>query len=409
MAKTLNVLVAGVDFFYARETLRGIQEYSQGHGRWQFHMCGKVLSKDTLRPFESGLSKWKPDGLIASIRDRELLEAIKKFRRPVVNFSSAFDANLPTVIADSVAIGQMGARHLLDRGFRNFAFTPDGAGLSGALRARGFSQEVANGGFACSVRHGKAIIEESDRQELVQWLVNLPKPIGIMAYLDDEAMEVVWACQLLGLRIPEDVAIVGVGNYDHAGSLWEPGLSSVEMGLNRVGYRAAEILHGMIQGKRPPSAPILVSPLEVVTRESTDIVATADQDVAQAVRIIRQRAHQLLSVKELLAEIPVSRRSLERRFLKVVGRSPRAEITRSHIELAKKLLRETQMPIPLVAQNSGFSNRMIFATFFRRKTGLTPSQYRTTVRLGIEPTPLPEPARRKARAKVGRGAGRQRS
>ena len=242
------------------------------------------------------------------------------------------------------------------------------------------------------MRHGNAVREESDRRELVNWLVKLPKPIGIMAALDDEAMEVMWGCQLLGLRIPEDVAIVGVGNYDRAGSLWEPGLSSVDMGSNRIGYRAAELLHAIVQGKRAPSRPVLVAPLEVVTRESTDIVATADQEVAQAVRIIRQRAHELISVKEILAEVPVSRRSLERRFLKVVGRSPRAEITRSHIELAKKLLRETQMPIPLIAQNSGFSNRMIFATFFRRKTGLTPSQYRTTVRLGIEPPPLPSRA-----------------
>ena len=106
MAKTLNVLVAGIDYFYAREIIRGIQEYSQSHGRWQFHMC-RVITEETFHPFESGFSKWKPNGMLASIRNPGLLAVVRKMGLPVVNFSSFFDTKLPTVISDSVAIGQM--------------------------------------------------------------------------------------------------------------------------------------------------------------------------------------------------------------------------------------------------------------------------------------------------------------
>jgi LacI family transcriptional regulator len=381
--RTLRVFVAGIDIFYAREMLLGIQEYSQSHGSWQFYMGGIPFDRRSFSPFEEGLSSWKPDGMIVSIRSQEAIGVARNSGLPVVNVSSTANSGFPTVIPDNLAVGRMAAQHLMDRGLRNYAYSHSPQG--GNLRVRGFVRELAKHGHKCMLRYATYQDSESERRDISNWLLTLPKPVGIMSGLDDEARQLMWACQLLGLRIPEDVAVLGVGNQDHAGAIWKPGLSSIELGLNRVGYRAAELLDRLVHGKKAPNKPILIDPLGVVTRESTDLIATNDQEISQAVRMIRESAHRPLSVKEILAQIPISRRSFERRFFKVVGRSPRAEITRCHLELAKRLLRESPMPIPKVAESVGFSNRMAFSTFFRRETGLTPSEFRTTLHAGRNP------------------------
>ena len=188
------------------------------------------------------------------------------------------------------------------------------------------------------------------------------------------------SCHQMGLHVPEDVAIV-VGDYDEL--LCEtctPSLSGVAVPSEQVGYEAALQLDRLMRGEPPPAEPIHIEPHGVIARQSTDLLAIEDDDLAKAIRFIRDHASEPIEVKDVLREVAISRRRLERGFQKVLGRSPSAEIHRRHVEQAKRLLTETDMQIPDVAAASGFGSPTYFATIFKREMGLSPLKYRSSTR-----------------------------
>lgn len=214
------------------------------------------------------------------------------------------------------------------------------------------------------------------QEGLQRWVQSLPKPVGIFACHDVWGLQVVEACRLAELRVPEDVAIIGVDNDDLLCELARPSLSSVAVPAERIGYEAAALLERLLRRAKPPRQPILIPSSGIVARQSSDVLALRDSDVAAAVRFIRDHAHQPLCVADVLREVPVGRRSLERRFRAALNRGLWEEIRRVHMDRAKQLLATTVQPVAEVADKAGFSDVQQLSRVFRQETGLTPSAYR---------------------------------
>jgi LacI family transcriptional regulator len=200
-----------------------------------------------------------------------------------------------------------------------------------------------------------------------------------MACDDSRARHVLQACREVGLRVPDDVALVGVDNGDIMCKLSQPQLTSIEQGSMGVGYQAAAMLDRMLAKKSPKSLSSVVPPVRLVVRQSTDMMAVADKDVAKALRYIRQHACEGIQVHDVLAVVNMSRSSIESKFRDALGRTVYDEIRRVRIEAARRLLTTTNIPIKEVAGQVGASSVQYFNAMMRSTTGQTPGQIRKAI------------------------------
>jgi LacI family transcriptional regulator len=215
----------------------------------------------------------------------------------------------------------------------------------------------------------------------------LTKPVGILASNDIPARDLAEMCRQVGLRVPDEVALVGVDNDRLQCGLAFPPLSSVAIPAERIGYEAARLLDRLMSGRRPPKKPLLLSPLHVVTRQSTDTVAIDDRDVATALTFVRHHAAENVTVAAVAKCAGVGRRVLERKFRSLLGTTVLTEIRRTRVQYAKELLSHTDLPIQLIATRTGFSGPQRLSLAFRQITGMAPSEYRR--RSQVHETGLP--------------------
>jgi LacI family transcriptional regulator len=361
---------------YARGILRGIIDYAREHGGWSVYL-GEHGRGDEPPPW---LSRWDGDGVIARIENGRIARAVIRCGRPAVDVSAArLLPDLPWVETDDEQIARQAAEHLLERGLRSFAFYSDNRFNWSKWRCDEFARFVRDRGCECAVYHATRGGERDwDRQEneLAAWLNALPKPVGVMACYDIAGRQVLDACRRAGLAVPDAVAVVGVDNDGLLCELSDPPLSSVEPDTRRTGFTAAEILDKLMRGGRVAQLSHRIPPVGVVTRQSSDTMAVADADVAEAVRFIRENACSGISVKDVLQRVQLSRRALEARFLKAVGRTPHAEVERVRLERAKHLLRVTDLPVYEIARRTGFRHQEYLSVAFRRYAGQSPTQFR---------------------------------
>jgi LacI family transcriptional regulator len=231
-----------------------------------------------------------------------------------------------------------------------------------------FRPEVAAGDVAAEAR------------ELARWLKELPKPVGIMACYDIRGQQVLDACRGAGLAVPDEVAVIGVDNDTLLCELASPPLSSVIPNAHRAGYEAAALLDKLMEGKRVPATARLIAPLGIAERQSTDVLAVDDRNVARAVQFIREHACEGINVSDVLRVVPLSRRVLEQRFQRLLGCTPREEILHVRLARVKQLLGETELPLYLVAERTGFEHVEYLSVVFKRETGRTPSAWRQEAR-----------------------------
>jgi LacI family transcriptional regulator len=377
-------LVLGSHGEFNRGCARGIASYARVNASWIFHAIDLIPAQVPL------LARKSLSGVIGVLVDDVLGEAVCSLSVPVVNVAKLHSRmDLPRVDHDDVAIGRLAAQHLLDRGFRSFGF----AGLPvlpySLDRERGFVETVR--AAACDVSVLRLVTQKEalrnasgwpdEDSHVGEWIARLPKPCGVMICSDWHGWKVAEVCRDLGLRVPEDIALIGVDNDEPWCSLSHPPLSSVVINSERIGYEAAALLHQLIDhADIAPPPPKEIPPINVITRRSSDTVAIEDPDVAAAARFIRDHAHEVIRVDEVLEAVPTSRRSLERRFKRIVGRTIGDEITRVHIERAKELLTRTELPMPQVAHLAGFTNSKRFSESFHRETGLSPTAFRDKYR-----------------------------
>jgi LacI family transcriptional regulator len=249
----------------------------------------------------------------------------------------------------------------------------------------GFAARLGQGGFRCPAFTPRPVRGTSrgwlaGQQDLIDWLRDLPKPVGILTWATRRGREVLDACRCAGLLVPEQVAVLGGDDDELLCEVCSPSLSGIVVASEQIGHEAAALLDRLLLGRRPPRQPMLIAPVGVVTRQSTDTLAIENAAIAQAIRFIREHAAEPITVRDVLREVPISRRQLERQFQDCLGRSPATEIRRVHLERAKSLLTSTDLPIPQVASGSGFGTPEYLACVLKNTTGLSPVKYRSQFR-----------------------------
>lgn len=372
-------LLIGQDIGFCRRVLQGVHEYAITRG-WVFHDARADIR--ALRP----MRMWKPDGVICSLFDEEVARRLARCDVPAVNTSSMITAwKGPLVDVDHLEVGRLAAEHLLDRGFRSFGFLGSAGGGCSMGRAAGFSKRLAQAGFTPFVCHAEyrpvPVLDASWQglsRSVQSWLLRLPKPVGVLASHDKPGRDLVDTCHQLGLRVPDEVAVIGVDDDEFECRLCHPPLSSVHNPGVQIGYEAAGLLDRLLSGKSPRQLRVSIPPTHVVARQSTETTAVEDPDVAAALIWIREHLAENISVDGVVEAIGTCRRTLERRFRAAVGDSILERIRRMRIEKAKHLLAETDLKLSVIAQQCGIGSTARLTVLFKQVTGYQPSLFRRT-------------------------------
>ncbi|HTD65165.1 MAG TPA: DNA-binding transcriptional regulator [Candidatus Limnocylindria bacterium] len=362
---------------YARGLMHGIVAYMREHRPWSIYLTEH--SRGDLPP--AWLGKWDGHGIIARVENDRIARALENLKIPLVDVSAARPLpTLPWVETNDVEIARLAAEHLLERGFKNFGYCGDERFNWSNWRRDAFIEAVRARGGECSVLSRSQSGQPDERGEIervAKWLRRLPKPLGVMACYDLRGQQVLDACRIHGIQVPDDVAVIGVDNDELLCDLADPPLSSVIPNAHRAGYVAASLLDRMMAGQKVKAEAHLIDPLGVATRRSTDVLAMDDRNVAAAVRFIRDHACEGIRVRDVLKAVPQARRRLEAQFSKLVGRTPQAEITRVQLNRVKLLLAETDLPLDDIASRAGFVHAEYLSVVFKRNFGMPPSHYRT--------------------------------
>lgn len=365
---------------YGRGLLSGIAKYSHLHSPWVFcwkapfyrEPAGKELTLSQLKAFGA-------DGII--MREQKKTEEILAMGLPTIvsPYTQPFPG-LPNILIDDVATGEMAAKYLLNRGFRHFAFCGFQDMLAIQCRGEAFCKSVAEAGFQTHIyKEPKSRVKrlwENEQMFMANWLKSLPRPVALMAGNDDRARQVMETCKIAGLHVPEEVAVIGVDNDELVCDLSDPPLSSIALNFERSGYEAAQLLDKLMAGEKMANQRIVVRPIHIVTRRSTDILAIEDNDIAEAVRFIRQHARESIQVSDVVEVVALSRRSLYKRFRRALGRSPNEEIRRVRVEQITRMLIETNLSVSQIALALGYPGVAHIARYFRREKGLSLLEYR---------------------------------
>jgi LacI family transcriptional regulator len=365
---------------YGRGLLRGIARYNREEARWSLYYQPHGLDD----PPPAWLRRWKGDGVLARIGDRACAGLVLRLGVPVVDLRAVLpDLDVPLIEVDNREVAELAVDHLRQRGFRHFGFCGLARGTWKCMDARCdcFRQLVEAAGFSCSVfqsRRAKNRGEdwETQQNEIAGWVRSLPKPVGLMASNDDRGLQLLDACRRADVIVPEEAAVVSVDNDEYLCGLAIPPLSSIDVNPEQIGYQAAALLDRMMAGERPPDQPLLIAPRGVVTRQSTDVLASDDPKVVQALAFIRANACQRIRVVDVVAHVHLSRASLEPRMKEATGRTIHDEIHRVQIEEVKTLLSSSNLTLKQIARRCGFTYTQYMARAFRQATGQTLTQYR---------------------------------
>lgn len=359
---------------YARGLLRGIYSFAREQGSWATFL--PEHSRGEL-PAQS-LNRWRGDGIIARIENPQIADLVARLKLPVVDVSATGALpNVPWVETHDESIAQLAIDHFRQRGFRHFAFCGDDRFAWSRYRREGMQRLLENSSQTCHV-FGSPIARSlnDDEQELTEWILKLPKPVGILSCYDLRGRQLIEICQRNQIAVPEQVAVLGVDNDELVCNLSEIPLSSIIPNASGAGYLAAKLLSQMLAGEIVDPTAHLLKPLGIVTRQSTDSLAIDDAAVIQAMQFIREHACSGIKVEDLLRTTKLTRRVLESRFKKYLGHSPHDAIQNVRLRRAEELLIETDLPLAIVADRSGFLHTEYFSVVFKRWKGVSPSQYR---------------------------------
>jgi LacI family transcriptional regulator len=393
MSRKLRVaLIIETSSSYGRRILRGIRRYTRTHQSWSIFLEQRTLTSK----LPEWLEDWDGDGIISRTTTKALFDAVSRSKIPLIDLTDRHGTfGLPQVWSDDASIARMGAEHLIERGFRNFAFCGFTRESWSMRRLAEFVSVVEGTGSVCRVYESPwfgrdAHPWEQEQQQIMAWLSSLPRPAGIMACNDFRGQHVLDACNRLGLAVPEEIAVVGVDDEEELCELCDPPLSSVVPNAELVGHKAAELLDRLMAGDTPAEQKLLVLPTGVVTRQSTDVLAIDDSEVAAAVRYIRENACKGANVDDILERVPVSRSILERRFRKYLGLSPQSMIRQTQLKRVKQLLFDTDLPLSKISRLAGFKHQEHMCVFFKKKVGDSPGSYRRKAQ-GLKPDRAPAP------------------
>ncbi len=364
-----------------RKVVSGVMAFAHRHGNW--NVClPESSSSNSLECMLAG--DW--DGVIVGF-DSPHGPDLLSLSVPLVGVGGGYgwfrpDMSIPYVGTDNTAVSKLAADHLLERGFVHFAYcgySPTPVNGCSQKREETFREAILQAGHSCAIHNAPDTASATWEQlcsELAQWLTGLPRPLGVMTSNDARALQIMEACRMAGLRVPEDVAVVGVDNEEAICPFSDPPLTSIDQGAQQTGYEAALLLDQWMNGEPVAPGKRLVSPVGIVARGSTEILAVDDRDVADALRFIHEHACEQIGLDDVSEVIGSTNATLRRRFKAVLGRTVHDEIQRVRIERAKQLLISTDWSSLQIARQSGFCSAQHMSTRIRQATGHTPREYR---------------------------------
>jgi LacI family transcriptional regulator len=369
---------------YGRGLLLGIARFVRERGPWSIYSEERALQGG----LPAWLRGWEGDGIIARIEDARMARALARLGLPCVDLRGLLpDLPMPCLDTDPRQVAHLAFQHLRERGFRQLAF----CGFPGASysdeRGACFREFAASAGLPCAVYSPpaaarRATTAEYERdglageEDVARWLADLPQPVGVMACNDVRGQQVLNACRERGLAVPEQVAVVGVDNDEVLCELADPPLTSVEPDTRRIGFEAAALLARLMRGSSLAPGKVWLAPRGIVTRRSTDFLAVDDPGVVAAAQFIRAHACEGIRVADVVQGVPFSRRNLELRFARWLGRSLKEEILHVRIQRAKSLLAETDLKLSAIAEESGFRHAEYLVVMFKARVGVTPAAWR---------------------------------
>lgn len=353
----------------------GIARYAREHG-WY------LMIQDRLgyRPLA-----WDGDGAIVALRsDNEtvrMVERLRKRRIPVVDVTvSRPEVSLPRVTSDHVQIGRCAAEHFEERNFRSLAWFSTGWGHVQKLRYAGFTERSPAVRWVVADALPRA--RKDSYAAFLKWmggaLRDAPKPLGVLAYDEADAARVLDVAERIGLAVPEELAILSIGNDRLICENQAVPLSSIDQNLEQGGYEAARLLDRLMNGEPAPRKPILVPPAGVAQRRSTDIMASRDPLVREALAYIEHNLSRPFGVPQISEALGTTRNVLAKRFRADLRRSIADEVMRQRLAAAKIMLRNSERTVRAIAEALGFSSPSHLTNTFRARTGMTPREFRMT-------------------------------
>jgi len=380
MKKKNVLLLIETSRAFGRGLLQGISRHALEHDDWIVHVEDRGL-RDASPPW---LKAWKGDGIISRTSSLALAKTLRNKSVPMVELLGNGARISPEVRNDENIVAKLAVEHFAQAGFTDFAFFAIGNAWWSQLRQEAFRRTVVE-------YHGQAHIfpfagigerafypawEPRYDSAMQRWLRRLPKPIAVWAVSDALAIRLVECCRRLDIAVPEEIAILGTTNDTLLCNTLTPPLSSIDLDSFKIGYISAERLALKMNGTVLTEPTVLVPPLGIVARRSTDIVACHDRRIATAVRFIRTNATSKINVDDVAQFVDMPRRTLLRHFQSALGYTIEKEIVKARMDRARRLLVETDFALSSIAIKVGYATTDYFVQAFRREVGLTPHQYR---------------------------------
>jgi LacI family transcriptional regulator len=360
--------------------IEGILQYAVTNDcKWSYIIAPEWNAVSILH-----LIGWPGDGVIAALNTPKEAKCAETFHLPLVNISGVLvDSPVPRSQVDNRAIGVLAAEHLIDRGFQSFAYYGMKEVEYSNRRLLGFNEKLAEFWHqAASLRVASTFGMQGDfwlrqQHDLVRWIAKLELPCGLFAASDARARQAINACQELDLKVPEQVAVLGVDDQQIICEHSHPTISSVARNNIREGYQAAELLDRLLRKKKVTQNEQLVMPLGIVSRESTATLAVSDERLRKAVEYFQANIEEPVTVSEICSHVGVSRRWLEYAFRNMLGETPFNYMRRQRLENARRLLSEEPgTKINRIARRSGYTSANQLAKAFRREFGESPRDFR---------------------------------
>ena len=368
---------------YDREIIAGIGSYVN-----QTRVAWDLFLEEDFRFRLDGIEDWQGDGVIADFDDPAVSAALSSMKLPVVAVGSSYaddatyPAGIPYVATDNALLVQQACQHLIEAGVAEFAcYSLPESPLNrwAQEREKAFEALMLGDGLECRIHRGLATSAptwNSAASQLVAWLESLPKPVGILAVTDARARQLLQACILAGIAVPDEVAIVGIDNDTLGQNLTRIELSSVSQGTQQMGRTAAHLMHQMLGGARLGATRVVVPPDGIQARASSRRQPAHGPQVMRALHYIRQYACQGAKTDQVAAHLGMSRSSLETYFRRELHRTVHDEILHYKLERARAMLQARAFTAAQIAQRTGFGSVQYLNAVFKRELGCTPREYR---------------------------------
>lgn len=367
---------------YDRQVVEGIGQYIQAS-----QCMWDIFVEDEFIYHTNTINQLSIDGIIADFDDPKTVELLQHTLIPTIAVGSSykqvdFYPHFPYVATDNAALVEMALSHLQEKGLSQFAFY----GLQvnthkhwSIERRDAFVELMEKNHYPIYLYEGVQVHAQNwleEQQKLIVWLKSLPSHTGIIAVTDARARHLLQACEYSKIAVPEELCVIGIDNEELIQYLSRVSLSSVEQGAREIGYQAAKLLHRLLNGQKAPSTPILIPPITVHTRNSTDYRSLSDPLVIQAMHYIRHQACHGIKVEQVLDHLEISRSNLEQRFKNEMDRTIHQVIHEEKIARAKNLLEQTDISIQEIADICGYPSVQYFYSVFKKEFEMTPKEFR---------------------------------